>query len=46
MAYIYLLDIYTLIDQRVVDAQAAMKDGSDNPDEIQYQAGQIRLKIL
>ena len=42
MAYIYLLDIYKLINQRIAHAQAAVKEGSDNPDEIKFQEGRIK----
>lgn len=42
MAYIYLLDIYKLINQRLAHAQAAVKEGSDNPDEIKFQEGRIK----
>ena len=42
MAYIYLLDIYELIDQRVADAQAAMENGSGDPNEQKYQEGRIK----
>ncbi len=42
MAYIYLLDIYKLIDQRVADAQAAMQDDSSDPAEQKFQEGRIK----
>lgn len=42
MAYIYLLDIYKLIDQRVADARAAMNDGSGDPNETIFQEGRIK----
>ncbi len=41
MAYIYLLDIYKLIDQRLAEAQAAMQDGSGDPNDIKFQEGRI-----
>ena len=42
MAYIYLLDIYKLIDQRLEDAKATLGNASDNPHEKQYQEGRIK----
>ena len=42
MAYIYLLDIYKLIDQRIEDAKAAMGNVSTDPNEIKYQEGRIK----
>ena len=41
MAYIYLLDIYKLIDQRIEDAKSAMGDISADPNEIKYQEGRV-----
>ena len=41
MAYIYLLDLYKMIDQRIEAAEAAMGDLSDNPVEQQYHEGRI-----
>ena len=45
MAYIYLLDIYKLIDQRIEDAKAAMGNVSTDPNEIKYQEGEINGRI-
>jgi hypothetical protein len=42
MAYIYLLDIYKLIDQRIEDAKAAMGHVSGDPVETKYQEGRIK----
>ena len=42
MAYIYLLNIYELIDRRVADAQAAMGDGCSDPNEKKFQEGRIK----
>ncbi len=42
MAYIYLLDIYKLIDQRIAEAQMAMKNGSGDPNENKFQEGRIK----
>jgi hypothetical protein len=42
MAYIYLLDIYKLIDQRIKDAKAALGNVSTDPNEIKYQEGRIK----
>ena len=41
MAYIYLLDIYKLIDQRIEDAKSAMGGISADPNEIKYQEGRV-----
>jgi len=42
MAYIYLLDIYKLIDQRIEDAKAAMGYVSGDRNEKKYQEGRIK----
>ena len=42
MAYIHLLDIYKLIDQRIADAQMAIKNGSGDPNENKFQEGRIK----
>ncbi|MDJ0984439.1 MAG: hypothetical protein QNJ26_02755 [Desulfobacterales bacterium] len=42
MAYIYLLDIYELIDQRVADAQTGLKNGSGDRNKQKYQEGRIK----
>ena len=42
MAYIYLLDIYKLIDQRIEDAKAAGEAVSGDPIEQKYQEGRIK----
>jgi len=42
MAYIHLLDIYKLIDQRIAEAQMAMKNGSGDPNENKFQEGRIK----
>ena len=42
MAYIHLLDIYKLIDQRIEDAKAALGNVSADPNEKKYQEGRIK----
>ena len=42
MAYIYLLDIYKLIDQRIEDAKTTLENQSGDPNEIKYQEGRIK----
>lgn len=42
MAYIYLLDIYKLIDQRIEDANAALANVSGDPNEKKFQEGRIK----
>ena len=41
MAYIYLLDIYKLIDKRVADAQAAIERGCGDAEQ-KFQEGRIK----
>lgn len=42
MAYIYLLDIYKLIDERIEDAKATLGNVSGDPLEKEYQEGRIK----
>ena len=42
MAYIYLLDIYNLIDQRIEDADAALEQVSGDPNETKFHEGRIK----
>ena len=42
MAYIHLLDIYKLIDQRIEDAKAILGKVSADPNEKKYQEGRIK----
>ena len=42
MAYIYLLDIYKLIDQRIEDANAALANVCGDPNEKKFQEGRIK----
>jgi hypothetical protein len=42
MAYIYLLEIYKLIDQRIEEAKAAMENLSGDLKERKYQEGRIK----
>ena len=41
MAYIYLLDIYKLIDERIEHAKATLDSASGDSHEIKYQEGRI-----
>lgn len=41
MAYIYLLDIYKLIDQRIEDAKKTLEHRSGDRNEKKYQEGRI-----
>ena len=41
MAYIYLLDIYKLIDQRIEDAETTLEHRSGDRNEKKYQEGRI-----
>ena len=45
MAYIYLLDIYKLIDRRIEDAQTTRKDRSGDLSEEKYQEGRIEALV-
>ena len=42
MSYIYLLDIYRLIDQRIEDAQAAVGNEAADPMGKSYQQGRLQ----
>ena len=42
MAYIYLLDIYKLIDQRIEDAKTILEQRSGDRNEKKYQEGRIK----
>ena len=42
MAYIYLLDIYKLIDRRIEDAKTLLAEVSDDQVEKNFQAGRIK----
>lgn len=42
MAYIYLLDIYKLIDRRIEDANTALARVSGDPKGRKFQEGRIR----
>ena len=42
MAYIYLLDIYKLIDQRLEDANSSIGELADDPMGTKFQEGRIR----
>ena len=42
MAYIYLLDIYKLIDQRIEDAKTTLENQSGDHNEKKYQEGRIK----
>jgi len=42
MAYIYLLDIYKLIDQRLDDAKSSIGELADDPIETRFQEGRVR----
>ena len=42
MAYIYLLDIYKLIDRRIEDANTALASVSGDPNGRKFQEGRIK----
>jgi len=42
MAYIYLLDIYKLIDQRLEDANSSIGELAEYPMATKFQEGRIR----
>ena len=42
MAYIYLLDIYQLVDQRIEDAETTLEHQSGDRNEKKYQEGRIK----
>ena len=41
MAYVYLIDMYTLIEQRLADAKKALENNEDNPVEKRFHEGRI-----
>ena len=45
MAYIYLLDIYKLIDQRLEDANSSIGELADDPMGTKFQEGRIRALL-
>ena len=45
MAYIYLLDIYKLIDERIEDAKATLGNASGDLHEKKYQEGRIKALL-
>jgi hypothetical protein len=45
MAYIYLLDIYKLIDERIEDAKAILGNASGDAHEKKYQEGRIKALL-
>ena len=42
MAYIYLLDIYKMIDARIEDAKSTLGNASGDPNKKKYQEGRIK----
>ena len=42
MAYIYLLDIHKLIDQRLEEANSSIGELSDDPIETKFQEGRVK----
>ena len=45
MAYVYLLDMYKLIDQRIEDARAAALDDAGDTAGEKFQEGRIRALV-
>ncbi len=45
MAYIYLLDLYKLIDQRLADAHSSIRELADDPMEKKFHEGRIRALL-
>ena len=43
MAYVYLLDLYQLIDRRTAEALQAMNDGKNDPGERKFHEGRIKI---
>ena len=41
MAYVYLIDMYTLIEQRLADARNAQENNEDDPVEKRFHEGRI-----
>jgi hypothetical protein len=45
MAYVYLLDLYKMIDERIEDAKAAVGNIDGNPAERKYHEGRIQALL-
>jgi hypothetical protein len=43
MAYVYLLDLHQLIDQRLAEAGQAVKNNANNPGEKRFHEGRIEI---
>ena len=45
MAYIYLLELYQLIDQRLAEAGQAVKNNENDPGEKRFHEGRIEILL-
>ena len=43
MAYVYLLDLHRLIDQRLAEAVQSVDNTTNNPGEIRFHQGRIAI---
>ena len=43
MAYVYLLDLHQLVDQRLAEAVQSVDDPANNPGEIRFHQGRIAI---
>lgn len=43
MAYVYLLDLHQLIDQRLAEAVQFVDNAANNPGEIRFHQGRIEI---
>ena len=45
MAYVYLIDLHKLIDQRLAEAVQFVDNTTNNPGEIEFQQGRIAILL-
>ncbi len=43
MSYVYLLDLYNLIDQRLVEVRQSIDNNENDPGELRFREGQIDI---
>ena len=43
MSYVYLLDLYKLVDQRLAEAGQSIDNTENNPGELRFREGQIDM---
>ena len=43
MSYVYLLDLYKLIDQRLAEAEQSIDNNENDPGKLRFREGQIDI---